>query len=71
MTLTIDQLRVWLEQREREASEATESRRLIYHAAKGTPHERRRWTAYIILGARHSLYRELLAAIENERLPDA
>ena len=61
MTLTIDQLRAWLERREREASEAAES----ISAREGSPR------AYIAVVNRRDLCRELLAAIEKGELPDA
>ena len=70
MTLTIDQLRAYLERREREASmnvDRTLNACLTAGASKREQDHRR--DVYTIANARWNLYRELLEAIEKGELP--
>lgn len=69
MTLTIDQLRAYLERREREASEMKERTRAEYNDLDGTPGGDARWEVYRATFARWNVYRELLEAIESGVLP--
>lgn len=68
-TLTIDQLRAYLERREREEKLALEQAQMQGSEAEESskPYYTRR---YIRANARFDLCRELLAAIETGRLPE-
>lgn len=71
MTLTIDQLRAYLEMREREASAAVgRLREAAYSADWRTKQGIHAWDVFTIANARWNLYRELLAAIEKGELPE-
>lgn len=70
MTLTIDQLRAWLERREDEASAAVGRLRTpAFELDRSTKEGRRAWDVFTICNARRNLYRELLEALETGRLP--
>lgn len=68
--LTIDQLRAWLEQREREASEAADNQQAAFLASSAGYEKHRLWSVFVDTAARRDLYRELLAAIEKGELPE-
>jgi hypothetical protein len=71
MTLTIDQLRAYLERREEEArAHVSNIRRDAYEADRATKTGRHTWDVFVVASARLGLYRELLEGIENGVLPE-
>ena len=68
MTLTIDQLRAWLERREDEAREMTEMAKRARFAPGGS-RDTTIWEVGLIAMTKRDAYRELLDAIEKGELP--